>query len=52
MSKLGIIVGAATGLAVTTIVTLVWPKKVLPWLRPPVAALVGVGVAYVVMLLV
>lgn len=45
----GIIVGALAGLVVTAIVTMVWPKAKLRWLRPLAAPLLGVIVAYVLM---
>ncbi|HWI61888.1 MAG TPA: hypothetical protein VNT75_08630 [Symbiobacteriaceae bacterium] len=51
-SLVGIIVGALAGLVVTVAVTMLWPRGVARWARSLVAAGLGVGVAYVLMLLI
>lgn len=45
----GIIAGALGGLLVTVLVTMLWPKKTLRFLRPIAAAGLGVGAAYLLM---
>lgn len=51
-SLTGILVGALAGLVVTAVVTMIWPKEKLRWLRPLVAPGLGVLVAYMLMRLV
>jgi len=47
---MGIIVGALAGFAVTVVLTLVLPRRGrLALLRPVVAAILGLGAAYLVM---
>lgn len=48
----GIIVGALAGLVVTVVVTMLWPHGFARWARSLVAAGLGVGVAYGLMVLI
>jgi hypothetical protein len=50
-TRTGIIVGAVAGLAVTAVVTALLPRK-MAGARPLVGALLGVGVAYLLMRLI
>jgi fructose-specific phosphotransferase system IIC component len=49
---LGIIAGALTGLLVTILVTTLWPRGRLRWVRPIIAPLLGAGIALLVMYLI
>lgn len=49
MSTAGMIVGALAGLVITVIVTMLWPRTKLRWLRPLAAPGLGLLVAYLIM---
>jgi hypothetical protein len=49
VKPMSLAMGALAGLLVTVVVTLVWPKNKLRWLRPLLSAGLGFAVAYLIM---
>jgi len=48
----GLVVGTLAGLGVTALIAYLWPNGKLRFLRPLVSAGLGVGVAFLVMILI
>lgn len=49
MNVVGIIIGALAGGVLTAMITVMWPKGKLRWLRPFAAAGIGLAAAYFIM---
>ena len=49
MNPVGIIIGVLAGGVLTAMITVMWPKGTLRWLRPFAAAGIGLAAAYFIM---